>query len=245
MGLSRLFLLELIEQRRAGTLDGATRVVEIGAHQLTNCFLRSAAEIAEICGLYGVPVPELGEAHDAGSFGGVELLHADAPPSEPFWRALGFSYAAIEYGGHRGATALDLNTDRVPAELRGRFDLLVNAGTTEHVANQDNAFRIMHDLTTPGGVMLHGLPAGGHLTHGFFNYTPKFFWRLAEANDYATIKNTFAYYAVGPIPDDLVRDNARWSKVPPLLPPEIFELYITAIYRKQHDRPYVTPLDIP
>jgi hypothetical protein len=62
---------------------------------------------------------------------------------------------------HRGVTALDLNRDQVPYKLKAAFDLVVNAGTTEHVVTQDNAFRVIHDLTKAGGVMLHELPGGG------------------------------------------------------------------------------------
>ena len=79
----------------------------------------------------------------------------------------------MEYGGHRGVTSLDLIATRaVPAAIVVR--LVVNAGTTEHVVNQDNAFRVMHDLTKVGGVMMHEVPAGGMLTHGVVGYNPQF-----------------------------------------------------------------------
>jgi hypothetical protein len=77
---------------------------------------------------------------------------------------------------------LDLNYDEVPAENRGRYDLVTNFGTTEHVVNQLNAFKIIHDLTAPGGVMIHELPAQGQIDHGFFAYNPKFFHKLELSN---------------------------------------------------------------
>jgi hypothetical protein len=42
----------------------------------------------------------------------------------------------------------------------------------------------MHDLTAPGGVMMHSLPSHGRFDHGLVNYNPKFFWALAKANEY-------------------------------------------------------------
>ena len=42
----------------------------------------------------------------------------------------------------------------------------------------------IHDLCAVGGTMIHAVPMQGLVDHGFVNYNPKFFWRLAEFNDY-------------------------------------------------------------
>jgi hypothetical protein len=84
-------------------------------------------------------------------------------------------YAAIDVSDTPGNIPLDLNFDSVPRRMRHRFQLVTNFGTTEHVANQLNGFRIIHDLTTLGGVMLHALPGEGGLNHGMFNYKFNFF----------------------------------------------------------------------
>src|SRR5207244_461624 len=119
--------------------------------------------------------------------------------------------------------SLDLNRDAVPRKLRGRFDLLVNAGTTEHVANQDNAFRVMHDLTASRGLMMHTVPGGGQMTHGLFVYTPKFFWHLCRENGYEIVKLRMSPFGVGPAHPDVVQSNARWGGCNdyPALPAEI------------------------
>jgi hypothetical protein len=39
-----------------------------------------------------------------------------------------------------------------------------------------------------GGMMYHEVPAFGHIDHGFFGYQPKFFHRLAQANDYEIVQ---------------------------------------------------------
>jgi len=110
-----------------------------------------------------------------------------APPSDRFWTSLGLEYAAIDYGGHRNSTALDFNRDAVPRRLQGAFDLVVNAGTTEHVANQDNAFRIIHDLACGDAIMYHEVPTGGMGDHGLISYNPKFFSRLCYCTGYQTV----------------------------------------------------------
>src|SRR6185436_17673571 len=75
-----------------------------------------------------------------------------------FWRAVGADCMTLDVVGE--TTRFDLNTDKVPPEW-GQFDLVTNAGDTEHVFNQVNCFTAIHDLTRVGGVMCHQLPVAG------------------------------------------------------------------------------------
>jgi len=92
---------------------------------------------------------------------------------------------------------LDLNYDNVPEASSKAFDLVTNYGKTEHISNQLNAFKIIHDLTKPGGLMVHHVPAQGHLNHGLFNYNAKFFWMLCRSNG-----NKVIYMGFEGQPDD-------------------------------------------
>jgi SAM-dependent methyltransferase len=175
MGLGLALLRDLVELKRSGAIDGARRVVEIGSQQLADSFL-DAPEIDEIYRLFGhEPVPQPA-AVGAGNF------TKRAPLARPFWTSLSLDHAAIDIDGD--VIRLDLNDAVTPPELRGAFDLVINAGTTEHIANQANAFRVIHDLTGTGGVMYHEVPAGGMFDHGLVNYQPKFFAQMAQQNDY-------------------------------------------------------------
>ena len=78
----------------------------------------------------------------------------------------------------------DLNTFAVPGEYRGAFDLVSNAGTTEHIFDQANTFRCLHDFAKVGGVFWHSVPVTGYYNHALFNYHPLFFVFLARANKY-------------------------------------------------------------
>src|SRR3984893_7732673 len=228
--------MHLIALRRSGRLPDRARVVEIGAQQLSNSFLRAEAPLAELYGLFGRKPVDLGAPREAVTIDGVERQAETAPASQPFWESLGFSYNAVEYGGHRGVTSLDLNRDHVPYRLRSSFDLIVNAGTTEHVVNQDNAFRVMHDLTKVGGVMMHEVPAGGMLTHGVISYNAQFFWLLCRENNYEVLDLTVSHGANGPVSDDVVQSNARFGRslnpIPAGLTVPIF--LITAILQKKN-----------
>lgn len=247
MGLVYETILHLTALRRSGRLPDRARVVEIGAQQLANSFLRADEALAELYGLFGRKPIELGVQQETSTVDGVERQAETAPASQPFWESLGFSYNAVEYGGHRGVTSLDLNRDRVPYRLRSTFDLVVNAGTTEHVVNQDNAFRVMHDLTKVGGVMMHELPAGGMLTHGVVSYNPQFFWLLCRDNGYEVLNLTVAHGADAPISDDVVQSNAKYahSLNPIQSRLTVPIIIITAILQKNSKNAFVTPLDIP
>ena len=94
---------------------------------------------------------------------------------------------------------------------------MVNTGTTEHIANQAQAFRIIHDLTRIGGVMFHEVPAGSW-NHGLINYTPKFFLLLHKQNDYEQV---------------YMRERTDG------------DMFIRVALRKRLDREFVTPLDVP
>jgi hypothetical protein len=71
----------------------------------------------------------------------------------------------------------------VPDEHRGAYDLIANLGSTEHIFDQVNVFRCIHDFAKVGGIFWHSVPAVGYYNHKY-NYHPLFFVFLARANEY-------------------------------------------------------------
>ena len=67
-----------------------------------------------------------------------------------------------------------------------KYDLTTNHGISEHILDQRNTFKTIHEFTFPGAMMLHALPFTVHLEHGFFNYQPNLFDALARFNSYET-----------------------------------------------------------
>jgi hypothetical protein len=242
MALAHAFLKDLIELKRSGAIDGFDKVIEIGAQQLADGFLQSGELLDELYGLFGRARTRLGTA----SAGTGDALRDDAPPSRPFWESLGFSYAAIDYDGHRDSLALDLNRDSVPDALKGTFQLAINTGTTEHIANQDNCFRVIHDLVGRRGVMVHEVPAGGHLNHGLINYNPKFFWALCNSNDYEMLTLKMCSWDQVPIPEDIAADNIRFGGgVQHIAVETVTRFSLRATIRKRNARAFESPLDLP
>lgn len=249
MGLSLSFLNIMLGLKRAGTIERLTQVIEIGAQQLSNEFLHASSKLDELYHLYGRPRIQLGDGDYQGMRGSIEHQPADAPASRLFWESLGFTYAAADFGGHRASIAIDLNRDRVTDDLRGRFQLVVNAGTTEHVANQDNAFRIIHDLVCIGGIMIHFVPAQGMMMHGLFNYNPKFFWHLCRENGYEVLELTAGSDGLAmPVPNEVIDSNTHYANVISEQPLKAGQLVsdfsIVAVLRKLNDEGFVTPMDL-
>lgn len=248
MGINSGVLEILASLQTAGLIRPKASVVEIGAQQLDNSFLKASERINGLGLQFGIDHPlTLPPARPTYIVHGeLEHLDPEAPPARLFWNWLGFDYAAIDIDGSPGSIPLDLNYDSVPPGSVGKHHLVTNFGTTEHVANQLNAFKVIHDLTTLGGLMIHQLPAQGMFNHGLINYNFKFFWMLARSNDYRFV---YANYAQG-VPYDLPkniadfvvslnstvrRDDLRYSAA---------DGGLTVIMQKTLDIPFVSPLDV-
>lgn len=157
--------------------QGRARIVEIGA-QMLNAGTRHAT-ISRFIKHWR---PTLDERD----------LEARFPTSPYFycyaadvWRLAGFDYASYDVTEDAPECQLfDLNFDEVCTSDCGTADIVTNIGTTEHVANQINAFRTIHDLLKVGGVAIHQVPFTGMLNHCLFNYHPKFFFSLIVNNRY-------------------------------------------------------------
>ncbi|AXH10883.1 hypothetical protein CP960_13530 [Malaciobacter halophilus] len=106
--------------------------------------------------------------------------------SKILWEKLGFKdIKFIDPDGVHNSIQIDLNEKMDNQEINNKtFDVVTNFGTTEHIFNQYQAFKSIHDLCKKDGLMVHSLPLQGAYEHGFFNYHPNFFHALAAKNNY-------------------------------------------------------------
>jgi hypothetical protein len=158
-----------------GVFDGVNAVVELGSQGVW-CPHRTM--MRELFSVFGQPTPSTALIDD---FANGKASARD------LYENLGMTYACIDVDERFGSLTLDMNFDEVPLGHRGRYDLTTNHGTSEHILNQSNVFKTMHDLTRPGGLMLHAVPFTVHLEHGFLNYQVDFFSALAGVNSYETL----------------------------------------------------------
>ncbi len=99
----------------------------------------------------------------------------------------GIDYVSIDICQGHKTRIFDLNFQSTPAEYSEAFDVVLNFGTTEHVFNQYNSFKIMHETAKRGAYFFHQVPSIGYIDHGYFMYSPRTFVELAEANGYALL----------------------------------------------------------
>jgi hypothetical protein len=218
----------------------------MGAQQLDDTFIQAGEDIAATGRLFGIatapPLLARSESRDA-----MNVL-AGAPLSREFWTWLGLDYASIDIDGSPGSVPIDLNYDEIPQELAGKYAVVTNFGTTEHVANQLQAFKIIHDLAAPDAVMLHVLPASGTLNHGLVCYNPKFFWMLGRSNSYKVVLMTMSRGDQDPaFPDNVLRYVLRYDPAAAarLADCRVPETSLIVVLQKLYNRQFVPPIDVP
>lgn len=111
----------------------------------------------------------------------------------------GAEHTSLDFNGKDGAVALDLGQLHDLPEWQGRFDIITNCGTTEHVepfAAQYTCFTNLHNWLKAGGIMVHIVPGAEELNttgrwRGHCNnyYSQRFFEVLAELNGYELVSN--------------------------------------------------------
>jgi SAM-dependent methyltransferase len=116
------------------------------------------------------------------------------------------SVASVDASSYESATYVrDLNLELEPTFPK--FDTIIDAGTLEHVFDVRTGFGNINRCCKVGGQILHILPANNFVGHGFYQFSPEFFYSLySEARGF---EDTEVYLA------DLGRLNAWWKVVPP------------------------------
>jgi hypothetical protein len=224
MGLGPPILALYRQLKGLGALDGVNSVMELGAQ---NVWCPRPELVKNLFRAFDRPEPP------------QEMLDRFANwkgSAQELYTALGFDFHCIDVDPHFNSIRLDLNFDVCPPEHMGKYDFVTNHGTSEHLLNQQNFFKVVHDLTEPGGLMLHAVPFTAHIEHGFFNYQPNFFESLARYNSYKLLS-----ILVGP----------GWQTAS-LIPwePDILDYMVinsktthllVAILQKMYDKPFSVP----
>lgn len=169
----------------------------------------------------------------------------------------GFVYNAIDIADGYRTTIVDLNHQAVPDDFVSKFDLVLNFGTTEHLLNQYNAFRFIHNSVKVGGYIVHSLPCVGYSNHGYLTYTPRCFFDLAGFNQYevtdfwfdacdsdndlyAPLRDYATYFPA--LNDTIANGNTTdGGKIVSAL--NVPDVSIFIVMRKVKDTPFVGPME--
>lgn len=105
-------------------------------------------------------------------------------PAQSFYRQMGCErYVAVD-GNGRGNVTADLNLPLTDRNL-GTFDLVTDFGTGEHIFDQAQVWRTLHELCKPGGFIVFDRPAQGYGEHCFYLITEGLVQDIAVANKYS------------------------------------------------------------
>jgi len=101
------------------------------------------------------------------------------------------SHVAIDIKPEKFAVEMDLR-EPFTNDMVDAFDIITNAGTTEHVTTQTGfwmAYKNIHDACCVGGVMIHENPKTGNWAgHGDHYMTTLFYEQLSDAMGYEIIE---------------------------------------------------------
>lgn len=106
--------------------------------------------------------------------------------AEHFLRSLGARHVdSLDYSAYEGANILhDMNLPVAP-ELKGRYSLVLESGSLEHIFNFPRAIANCMEMVAEGGHLLVVTPVNNIMGHGFYQFSPEVFYRiLNEANGF-------------------------------------------------------------
>lgn len=189
MGINAYTADWLLRHHEQGLFEGKRRIAEFGPQDFLFCrnyMKRAAARLH--------PDPDAARAFYHRIF--PENADQCAPDSQKhFYTALGLAeYKAYDYYDARAEYQFDFN---YVINMRDRFDVVTNFGTSEHVFNIGATFASMHNLLTVGGLGIFILPAMADIAHGFYNIHPILFKALAHFNKYEIVEHTYVDHAQG------------------------------------------------
>lgn len=223
MGISPGWFDFFLDLHRSGELKRGDSMLDIGASELF--YSHKPEELNEVLTALG-----------AEPYGKDELATmANRSFAAGLFRRAGFHYSAVDYADFPGIIRVDLNLESLPEEHFGKFQFVANSGTSEHILNQYNVFKVIHDAAAPGAFIYHGVPGWGEYEHGIIQYSPKFFWALATANDYE-IRRYWGWSSVEL--EELRPDIMRQIDFPRNRPPRSERVWLHILFRKRGNAPF-------
>lgn len=101
-----------------------------------------------------------------------------------FTQCLGVSEVnTLDFSSYEGADLLHDLSLPIPDELQGRFDVVVEAGSLEHVFNFPIAIANLMKMTKVGGTLFASTVSNNLCGHGFYQFSPELIFRVFAAEN--------------------------------------------------------------
>jgi len=175
MGATTDQLDRLAQLHQSGYFQMPASIADIGCQQLYGGTIERVRSFVDHFGVKNVSDADIAAYAKNGAFI-TDVL-----------KRVGFDYRSFDIVEAPDCEYFDLNHDAVPRRHRGRFDVVLNFGTTEHVLNQFNALKTLHDLAKPSGLIYSYFIRAGHPEHGLVHYSDRFIDLWAKANQYEQV----------------------------------------------------------
>lgn len=136
---------------------------------------------------------------------------------------------SLDYSSYEGAQVIhDLN-EPIPHELESYADLVIEAGTLEHIFRVSEAIRTLMLLCRPQGYLMVCGPCNNLAGHGFYQFSPELLYRVfstdngfrvlrcnLEEYDYPGTELTPVRRVYSPMDPAHVRDRVRLQTTRPI-----------------------------
>ena len=107
-----------------------------------------------------------------------------------FFNLLGFDEVhSLDGNDYEGADYIyDLNRDDISTVIPTQYDLVLDSGTIEHVFHQPNVLKNIFDSLLVGGHVMHLAPSNNFVDHGFYQFSPTFFYDYYISNKFTDVQ---------------------------------------------------------
>lgn len=174
-----------------------------------------------------VSICELGNQHIKGS--GVDLalqtieydnnFRPNIIPAKHYFQAYGYQHTSIDLNGEDGALKIDLNKN-LPDEYIGKFNIITDIGTGEHVSDQYMLWKNKDLLCDKNGIIVNCLPlVGCWPNHCEYRYSEEWFKSFCDKFKYEIID--LRTDKVGS--DKMVMCSYKITNISTFFPKETFE----------------------
>ena len=186
MGLGMAAVQHTLELWQQGLFKNAKKVVEMGSQEIH---------------LKRTDFEKLIKTANVVNYEKDNFLNLDNWPkqprcsSKPLYQMLGIDeYFSFDLNEQHGSISHDYNLPFEDTSLYSEFDLVTDYGSCEHAFNIAEAYRTMHRLCKPGGLIIIAQSLWGG--NGYYCFDKPFFEGIAAANNY---KILFDSYIISPV----------------------------------------------
>jgi hypothetical protein len=123
-----------------------------------------------------------------------ELILEQKGYCEPLLKLMGAGRVdSMDISDYEGASILhDMNMP-LPATLRGKFSLVIDGGSLEHVFQYPTALKNCMEAVAVGGYFVTITPANNLMGHGFYQLSPELFFQTLHPDNGFKLKHVIIY----------------------------------------------------